>query len=426
MNPASSKPVSAQVLDAAIAWQLSLDSGDGDLVAREAFSQWLASDEEHARAWRQLGLLDQRVSMTSGPARAALLQSREGIRRQVRKLGSGVASIVAVIGLALFVGDRYLPLDYWLADQRTATGEQRTLRLSDGTLVNLNTHSAMDVRFDEKQRLIILQEGEILVETGHGDARPFIVETREGSMRALGTRFLVKREEEGTRLSVLQSAVAAHPESSAEEQILREGQQVLMRNNGLGPIIALNLGADAWTRGMLVVDNVRLEDLVHELGRYRRGYVGVAPQVADLRITGSFPLHDTDQALNALLPTLPVQIEQHTQWWVTVASELAPARLRSRRKITRTRPVGKMRGLLRAPAGASSLGTTMQTDLLNRNYFHPALSLFDFRSALRQLRSIPFQEPLYVPFARHLVAPQFAGGCHRPLHPFGQQPTGRR
>ncbi|WP_309677368.1 FecR family protein [Pseudomonas sp.] len=316
MSPISSKPVSAQVLDAAIAWQLSLDSGNP--VEREEFAKWHAAHEEHALAWRQLGMLDQRFSVASGPARTALLQSRESIRRRVRKLGSGLASIVAVIGLALFAGDRYLPIDYWLADQRTATGEQRTLRLTDGTLINLNTHSAVDVRFDEKQRLIILQEGEILVETGHGDARPFIVESREGSMRALGTRFLVKREEEGTRLSVLKSAVAAQPESSPEEQILREGQQVLMRSNGLGPIVALNLGADAWTRGMLVVDNTRLEDLVHELSRYRRGYLGVAPEIADLRITGSFPLHDTDKALSALLPTLPVQIEQHTPWWVTV------------------------------------------------------------------------------------------------------------
>ena len=140
-------------------------------------------------------------------------------------------------------------------------------------------------------------------------------------MRALGTRFLVKREAEGTRLSVLQSAVAAHPESSPQEQILREGQQVLIRNDSLGPVAALGQGADAWTRGMLVVDNARLGDLVHELGRYRRGHLGVTPEVADLRITGSFPLKDTNLALNALLPTLPVQIEQHTSWWVTVAAK---------------------------------------------------------------------------------------------------------
>ncbi|WDR36951.1 FecR family protein [Pseudomonas serboccidentalis] len=317
MSPASSKPVSAQVLDAAIAWQLSLDSGSP--LEREEFAKWHAAHEEHARAWRQLGMLDQRFSVANGPARSALLQSREGIRRRVRKLGSGLASLVAVVGLALLVGDRYLPLDYWLADQRTATGEQRTVRLADGTLLNLNTHSAVDVRFDARQRLIVLQEGEILVETGHGDARPFIVETREGSMRALGTRFLVKREEQGTRLSVLQSAVAAHPQNHPQEQILREGQQVLIRNDGLDSVATLTPGADAWTRGMLVVDNARLEDLVHELGRYRRGYLGVAPEVADLRITGSFPLHDTDKALSALLPTLPVQIEQHTPYWVTVA-----------------------------------------------------------------------------------------------------------
>jgi transmembrane sensor len=150
MNPISSRPVSAQVLDAAIAWQLSLDSGNP--VEREAFSKWHAAHEEHARAWRQLGMLDQRFSVASGPARTALLQSRESLRRRMRKLGSGMASVVAVMGLALFTADRYLPLDYWLADQRTATGEQRTLRLADGTLINLNTHSAVDVRFDEKQR----------------------------------------------------------------------------------------------------------------------------------------------------------------------------------------------------------------------------------------------------------------------------------
>jgi len=321
MSPVSSKPVSAHVLDAAIAWQLSLDSGAGSAVEREEFAKWHAAHEEHARAWLQLGMLDQRFSVASGPARVALLQSREGIRRRVRKLGSGIASVLLVIGLGLFAGERYLPLDYWLADQRTATGEQRTLRLADGTLINLNTHSALDVRFDEKQRRIVLQEGEILIETGHNDARPFIVETRDGQLRALGTRFLVKREDHGTRLSVLQSAVAARPETLADEQILKEGQQVLMQRDGLGPLLALNPGSDAWTRGMLVVDNVRLEDLVRELDRYRPGHLGVDPAVADLRITGSFPLHNTDLALSALLPTLPVQIEQHTPWWVTVIAK---------------------------------------------------------------------------------------------------------
>ena len=321
MTAIGSKPVSARVLDAAIAWQLSLDSGDGSAVEQQEFTKWLASDEEHARAWRQLGMLDQRFSVAAGPARAALLQSRHGIRQRVRKLGRGLASIVLVCGLGLFAGERYVPIHYWLADQRTATGEQRTLKLDDGTSINLNTHSAIDVRFDEKRRLIVLQEGEILVETGHDDSRPFYVQTRDGSLRALGTRFIVKREDDATRLSVLQSAVAAQPEALHQEHVFKAGQQVLMRSDGLGPLLAVTHATDAWTRGMLVVDNARLGDVIEELGRYRTGHLGVDDNVADLRITGSFPLHDTTLALNALLPTLPVQIKQHTPWWVTVAAK---------------------------------------------------------------------------------------------------------
>ena len=324
MSQVSSKPVSAGVLDAAIAWQLCLDADEGSAVERAEFARWYGAHEEHARAWTQLGMLDRRFSSATGPARTALIKSREGLHRRVRKLGNGLASIALVCGLGLFVGDRYVPLGYWVADQRTGTGEQRTLHLSDGTQIELNTHSAVDVEFDEKTRRIVLIDGEILIETGHGDARPFIVETREGSMRALGTRFLVKREVAGTRLSVLQSAVAAHPQAYRQEQIFSAGQQVLIQRDRLGPQQALTADADAWTRGMLVVENVRLGEVIGELARYRKGYLGVDPQVADLRITGSFPLNDTDLALTALLPTLPVRIERRTSWWTTVTAALSP------------------------------------------------------------------------------------------------------
>ncbi|CAI8763537.1 FecR domain-containing protein [Pseudomonas donghuensis] len=316
----NNKPVSARVLDAAIAWQLCLDSGTGNADERAEFARWHAANEEHARAWMQLGMLDQRFSAAAGPARQALLQSRAGLRQRVRKLGGGLASLMLVVGLLSWV-NAHQSLGYWLADQRTGTGEQRTLRLTDGTLISLNTHSAVDIRFDEKQRLIVLHEGEISIETGHKDDRPFVVSTEDGRMRALGTRFLVKLEGQGTRLSVLQSAVAARPQDSGDEQILKEGQQVLMSHDRLGRIDSLAAGADAWTRGMLVVDNVRLADLIDELGRYRSGHLGVAADVADLRITGSFPLNNTDLALTSLLPTLPVQIEQRTPWWVTVVAK---------------------------------------------------------------------------------------------------------
>ena len=96
---------------------------------------------------------------------------------------------------------------------------------------------------------------------------------------------------------------------------------MLMYSDRLGQMLAVSPGADAWTRGMLVLDNVRLADMVSELNRYHRGHLGVDPQVADLRITGSFPLNNVELALNALMPTLPVQIQQRTPWWVTVSAK---------------------------------------------------------------------------------------------------------
>lgn len=315
----TTRPVSSKVLDAAIAWQLCLDCGQGSEAERDEFAKWYAASEEHARAWMQLGMLDQRFAGTTGPARSALMRSRENAGQRMRKVGRGVAGIALALGLTLFLGDRLLPINYWLADQRTATGEQRTIRLSDNTLIRLNTHSALDVKFDAKQRRVVLQEGEIFVETGsHEDPRPFIVETDEGQMRALGTKFLVKRRDDGTLLSVLQSAVAAHPQATANEMVLHEGQQMLIQRHSLGPMVAMEPGADAWLRGMLVVDNAPLKDVIAELGRYRPGHLSVAADVANLRITGSFPLNDTDLALKALMPTLPVAIEARTHWWVTV------------------------------------------------------------------------------------------------------------
>lgn len=305
------RAVSARTLDAAIAWQLCLDEG-GNAQQQEAFHRWHAADEEHARAWRQLGMLDQRLAAAAAPTRKALLQPRAR-----RRLGQGLAALVLALSGGWYASHTQTAA-YWLADQRTATGEMRTLRLADGTEIDLNTHSALDIRFNAHERRIVLQSGEVFIKTGHGDNRPFIVQTTDGRLRALGTRFLVRREDDGTRLGVVQSAVAARPARLGDEQVIRQGEQVLMHQGSLDVARPLPANAATWTRGMLVVENVRLADLLEQLSRYRVGLLRAAPAVADLRITGSFPLHDTNLALRALQPTLPVRIEQRTPWWVTV------------------------------------------------------------------------------------------------------------
>lgn len=305
--------VPLQVLDEAIGWQLCLGSGEATPQDHQAFSAWLARHPEHLRVWQQLGELDQQLGVAApAPARRALLA------RPSRRLPRSALGLLLALGLGLGLLNTQRPLSDYLADERTGSGEIRELQLPDHTRVTLNSRSALDLQFDEHARRVFLRSGEILVETAHGDARPFLVVTEQGSLRALGTRFLVRREGDATRLTVLQSAVAAHAQQLPAERVIDAGQQVLMHRDALGRNSPAPLGAGAWSTGMLVADNLRLADLLASLDEYRPGYLSVDPRIADLRISGSFPLHDSELALAALPPSLPVRIERYTDWWVRV------------------------------------------------------------------------------------------------------------
>lgn len=65
----------------------------------------------------------------------------------------------------------------------------------------------MVAQFDPLQRLLALRSGELLVDVAKDRARPFMVETEHGRMRALGTRFLVQQNDDFTRLVMLHSQV---------------------------------------------------------------------------------------------------------------------------------------------------------------------------------------------------------------------------
>jgi transmembrane sensor len=308
--------VSAKVLDTAIEWQLCLDSGSASDEQKQQFALWLAMHPDHAKVWQQLNGLDIRLaSAAAAPARHALLHSSPKQRRRMPRV---VLAILLSSGLSLALLQQHRPLGDYLADVRTDFGEQHEMQLSDNTRVRLNSGSALDIDFNAQQRRLYLRSGEIFVQTASGDKRPFIVETAQGSLRALGTRFLVRREGESTRLTVIQSAVAASPAEAGKERIIKEGESVLMQRQQLSSSQPAPMGAAAWSYGMLVADNMRLEDLLKTLGEYRSGYLSLDPSLANLRISGSFPLQDSDKALAALPPSLPVQVETIGTWWARV------------------------------------------------------------------------------------------------------------
>ena len=303
-------------LEAAARWYVDLRTEAPDAAIREAHRRWLECDPRHVQAWERLNRLQDKLGQVAPGIARPTLTSARAKRRDVLK----VLSIVLAAGGAGSLAWNTTPLPTLMADQRTATGERRRVRLDDGSLVRLNTATAVDIRYSASLREIHLLSGEIQIETAPDQqARPFIVHTPSGSIRALGTRFVVRYDAQRTRVSVQEHAVEVRSVKNLGPAVrVDAGQQLDFDSNDTGTAQRSSPQIDAWTRDMLVIDDWRLEDFITELQRYRPGHLGCAPAVADLRISGAFHLGSSDAILDNLTSTLPVRLRRFSRYWTRV------------------------------------------------------------------------------------------------------------
>lgn len=297
------------ILAEAVDWYVRLNDSQADAATEQAWLVWLHVDPRHAEAWQRVQQLQQRLAVTSPQLAAAALQgARQGRRNALKVLG-----LLLGAGMVGWQGYRASPLS---ADYATRVGERRRVTLADGSRLELNTDTRVDIRFDAVQRLIELQQGEILVQTTQ-DSRPLRVRSAEGSIRALGTRFVVRQLEDTTRVTVEEHAVQIQPRLAATAIAQVEaGQSVEFRADQLGTVQSSPANASAWTQGMLVAVDWRLDQLLAELSRYRHGYLGCAPEVAGMRLSGAFNVTDDEAILASLQDALPVRVQRLTRYWV--------------------------------------------------------------------------------------------------------------
>lgn len=302
-------------LEAAARWYVELHCGELNETTRQAHHAWLELDPSHRQAWERLARLQEKFDkITPGVGRVTLSSARAK-RRDVLK----VLAILLTAGASGSVAWHTTGLPLLMADQRTGAGERRRIRLDDGSQLQMNTDSAVDIRYSEQLRELRLLGGEILIETAQdSQARPFIVHTQDGSIRALGTRFIVRRDKDVTRVCVLERAVEIRSAHAITSVRVAAGQQLSFSEDKIGAVQHADAQADAWTRGLLVVNDWRLGDFINELQRYRPGHLGFDPSIAGLRISGAFHLGDTDIILENLTNTLPVRIRRFSRFWVSV------------------------------------------------------------------------------------------------------------
>lgn len=313
--------LSPDLLQQALEWLVTIWSREATTDELRALERWRGRSVDHERAWQQVQRISGRLAAVPVDVGASSLRAAQTVssnrRRQILRVLAGFG----IGGAGVYIAGESRVAQTYLADHRTATGEIREIELEDGTRVVLNTRSAVALRFSASERRLRLVGGEVMIVSASDprqQARPFIVETVHGWVQPIGTRFTVRRDASKTQVAVFEGAVRIQPEAAPAALQLDAGQRTWFSVAGVESPSRSDETQTAWTRGMLVVERMRLADFLEELSRYRAGVIRCDPAIADLRVSGTYPLADTGRILQALVQALPIRVRDRSRFWVVV------------------------------------------------------------------------------------------------------------
>jgi transmembrane sensor len=320
LSRTSSPAPSAASLQVAAEWYAQLRDRHAAPEVTVKWQQWLNADVEHQRAWSYVEAISQRFEPAYPKEQAALMAAsyqKAGSKRiQRRHVLAGFAAFTGVMVVAGIHMPVMRQVRSWAADYATGVGQVRDIRLSDGTHVWMNTATMFNVDYQDTLRRLALIDGEIHITT-EKDPRPLVVDNTYGRLRALGTRFTVRQMPGHIVLAVFDGAVEITTTSGIRKTLSR-GTQTVFNHDSIGDATAVSDTYEAWTKGVLLAHNMTLGAFVAEMQRYHHGHIGVAGDIADLRVFGSYPLHDQAMTLSMLESVLPVKATHTLPWWTNI------------------------------------------------------------------------------------------------------------
>jgi transmembrane sensor len=328
-------------------WVARLDRAlpsDDDLAD---FAAWKALSPQHQQAaerleslWSEFDILAQLSPPIQERAAARRVRpSRAGVARSAGRASampqwwvSGlVAACLVVAGLGAVTVMQQLPRTQ-VYD--TAVGGQRTVNLEDGSSIQLNTDSRVEVRYSAKARDLRLVKGEAYFEVAPNVNRPFSVYAREGVVRAVGTAFVVRVKGERVEVTVTKGRVelaaftqpVSTPRLDQIAAVPRRALTMVSATHGVTELAVLNqthlvehldLTAPeatrklAWRQGMLVFNGESLPDVVADVSRYTDVEIEIAdPSLNSLKIGGYFKVGEVEPMLEALESSFGVRVEK--------------------------------------------------------------------------------------------------------------------
>ncbi|MEQ1635725.1 MAG: FecR family protein [Methylococcales bacterium] len=308
-------PNQLTIQEQATAWWVRLDNGDVSREERAAFLHWQNAHPAHRAAfaevcqlWGELDALKPQLAAAPKPIPSTEKKTLWQWRYGVGFLATACLLLLLFNPLAIL----------FRADFTTGIGETRQITLADGSMVYLNSDSALAVKLTPSLRQLNLLKGEALFMVSPDRARPFSVQAGQGSTTALGTAFNIRHLTAGAEITVTEHSVAVAV-NAGSPTIVSEGQRLSYADaTGISlPTKADVHSATAWQRGKLVFQNQPLGEVISELNRYHHGLLRITDAgIADRRVNGVFNIDQPMTVINTLEKSLHLHSTRLTDYLV--------------------------------------------------------------------------------------------------------------
>lgn len=309
-------------------WIVRLHSGIATHDDRRAFDTWLASGPEHRREYEQVSRMwaalddTQSLLQTEIDKAEELWTGYDTHRRLASTWSWWSAGQTAAVGTAVIL---VLATVWWWTGlpqtigYETAKGSQQRVLLADGSTVMLNTDTKLTVQYSRAERVVTMERGEAWFTVEHDLRRPFTVQAANGSIRDIGTQFLVNKLTGAVRVSVWEGVAevevpaSSGPVSRSRPVTLHAGQQISYDADGrMSGMVAFDRDSlGSWRDGKLIFRSLPLEQVLAEVSRYRSEEIRLLdPALAAFPVSGVFHVKDLDRFMQTLQDALPVRVHR--------------------------------------------------------------------------------------------------------------------
>ncbi len=284
----------ANIESMAADWLARHDRADWSELDQQALDSWLNAAVTHRIAYLRMQSVWKRSDQLATTAVHAIPNNRSALPR----FSSWRIAASVVLAVASGLGLWFHGVEPGKTQHQTAVGVRNTVTLTDGTQVQLNTDTRIQVRLQGHSREVWLEQGEIFLDVAHDANNPFTVMAGDQRITVLGTQFAVRRENSDVSVTVVQGRVRLGEPNSSQSALMARNDAAVVRAGKLKVAsrtpqqIADDL---SWRDGQLSLTNMTLGDAVREFNRYStKKLVVTDPPSESIVIGGRFDANNAE------------------------------------------------------------------------------------------------------------------------------------